>query len=698
MHQNASRISVRREGAVAIVLIDNPPVNALSRPVRQGLLDAMRELDADESTRAIVIAGSSNRFIAGADIREMSRPPDEPFLPDVVAAIEAVRKPVIAAIAGPALGGGLEIALACDVRIATPNASAGLPETRLGLIPGAGGTQRLTRIVGVAKAIELIGEARILKASDALEAGIFERVVDGDVVTEAVASGPAAHKRRLSELPVPDSDPSLEEAAAAAAVKRGKGVPAISEAVAIVRAARTEPFVAGLKREREAFLRLRQSPEARALQHLFLAEREATKIPGQENATSRAVERVAVIGAGTMGAGIAVALADAGIIVRLLERDADAAKAGAERVQGLYNRQVKSGRLTVEAADERSRRIRATDDWSEVADADLVIEAAFEDMAVKTDIFRRLDRLARPGAVLATNTSYLDVNAIAEVTTRPEDVLGLHFFSPANVMRLLEVVRGETTSPDVLATGLALGRRIGKLPIIARVCDGFIGNRIFAMYRRHAEYLLEDGASPQDIDAALEAYGFAMGPFAVSDMSGLDIAWAMRKRRAAARDRNERYVSIPDQLCEAGRLGRKTGRGWYRYDDGKPRPDPEVDAIIERERQQKRVHPTRFTAEQIQRRILAAMANEGAKILAEGISLRPSDIDLVFVNGYGFPRFKGGPMFAADQRTLAAVLDDVEAAATVGGAGSEPAPLLLELAREGRTFADWQNRAAEETS
>jgi 3-hydroxyacyl-CoA dehydrogenase len=691
----ASAVSVQREGAVAVVLIDNPPVNALSRPVRLGLLAAMRELDADESTQAIVISGSQNRFIAGADIREMSLPPDEPFLPDVVAAVGAVRKPVVAAIAGPALGGGLEIALACDLRLATVNASAGLPETRLGLIPGAGGTQRLPRVVGIAKAIELIGEARILKAQEALEAGIFDRIVAGDVAAEAVAIAPAQRKRRLSDLPVPGSDPSLEDAAAAAVIKRAKGVPSVSEAVAIVLTARTEPFAAGLQRERAAFLRLRKSPEARALRHLFLAEREAVKVPGLENAIPRAIDRVAVVGAGTMGSGIAVALANAGIMVSLLEQSAGAAKAGAERVRGLYDRQVKSGRLTADAADERCRRIRATDDWAGVADADLVIEAAFEDMAVKTDIFRRLDRLARPGTVLATNTSYLDVNAIAAITERPQDALGLHFFSPANVMRLLEVVRADKTSPDVLSTGLALGRRIEKLPIVARVCDGFIGNRIFAMYRRHAEYLLEDGASPQEIDTALEAYGFAMGPFAVSDMSGLDIAWAMRKRRAKTRDPNERYVSVPDRLCEAGWLGRKTGRGWYRYDDGKPQPDPEVDAIIERERQQKRVQPARFTAEQIQGRILAVMANEGAKILAEGISLRASDIDLVFVNGYGFPRLKGGPMFAADERGLAAVLDDVAAAAKAGGAGSEPAPLLLELAREERTFAEWQKGTAE---
>ena len=591
MQQHASVVSVRREGVVAVAVIDNPPVNALSRPVRQGLLDAMRELDADQSVRAIVIAGPQNRFIAGADIREMSLPPNEPFLPDVVAAIEAVGKPVIAAIAGPALGGGLEIALACDLRLATANASAGLPETRLGLIPGAGGTQRLPRVVGVARAIELIGEARILKAREAADARIFDRIIEGDVVAEAVAAAPATRKRRLSEMPVTDSDPSQEDTAAAAAIKRAKGVPSVSEAIAIVRATRSDSFAAGLKRERAAFLRLRETSAARALRHLFLAEREAAKVPGLQSATPRAINRVAVIGAGTMGSGIAVALADAGIAVDLLEQNADAARAGADRVKGLYDRQVKSGRLTAAAADERRGRVRATDDWAGVAGADLVIEAAFEEMGVKKDIFGRLDQLARPGTVLATNTSYLDLNAIADITGRPQDVLGLHFFSPANVMRLLEVVQADKTAPDVLATGLSLGRRIGKLPIVARVCDGFIGNRVFAMYRRHAEYLLEDGASPQEIDAALEAYGFAMGPFAVSDMSGLDIAWAMRKRRAATRDPNERYVSIPDRLCEAGRLGRKTGRGWYNYESGKAQPDPEVDMVIARERQQKSLQP-----------------------------------------------------------------------------------------------------------
>jgi 3-hydroxyacyl-CoA dehydrogenase len=428
-----------------------------------------------------------------------------------------------------------------------------------------------------------------------------------------------------------------------------------------------------------------------AQRHLATAERLAATVPGIDERSARPIERVVVVGAGTMGAGIAVSLADAGLLVDLLEQTADAATAGAARIQNLYQARVKRGRLTDANVAERFARIRTGDDWSVVSHADLIIEAAFEDMAVKNAIFSRLDQLARPGAVLATNTSYLNVNEIAGITARPGDVLGLHFFSPAHVMRLLEVIQADQTAPDVLATGLLLGRRIGKLPIVARVCDGFIGNRIFAVYRRHAEYLLEDGASPAEIDGALRDYGFAMGPFEVADMSGLDIAWAMRKRRAPTRNRGERYVSIPDRLCEAGRLGRKAGCGWYDYDGGKARPAPAVDAIIAGERDRLGVKPVRFSPEQIQRRILAVIANEGARVLAEGISLRPSDIDLVFVNGYGYPRLKGGPMFAADQIGLGNVLAAVEEAASVGGTGSEPAPLLIDLAGEGGSFAAWQS-------
>ncbi|MFG1346234.1 3-hydroxyacyl-CoA dehydrogenase NAD-binding domain-containing protein [Xanthobacter autotrophicus DSM 431] len=686
-----SPVRIERHGGVAVVALDHPPVNALSRAVRQGLLDAFAALCADPSVIAIVISGGPGRFIAGADIREMNLPPDAPFLPEVVAAIDACAKPVVAAIAGAALGGGCEIALACDARLAGPKALVGLTETRLGIIPGAGGTQRLPRLLGTAQAISLIGEGRVLKAEEARAIGLVDAVVEGDVLAAAIDRAPAIAKRRLSAAAVPAGDAAAEDAAAARARKAAKGVPAVAEAIHVIRAAGEGDFAAGLAAERAAFLALRESAEAKALRHLFFAEREAGKVPGLQGAVARPLARVAVIGAGTMGAGIAVAMADAGLEVALVERDADAAQAGIARVRDLYGRQVKGGRLSEAQMAEKLARVAPTADWAQLGSADLVVEAAFEDMGVKTDIFRRLDAVARPGAVLATNTSYLDLDAIAAATSRPQDVVGLHFFAPANVMKLLEVVRAARTAPDVLATALALGRRMGKQAIVAGNCDGFIGNRIYAVYRRHAEYLVEDGAAPEEVDAALEAYGFAMGIFSVSDMSGLDIAYAMRQRRAATRDPNERYVAIADRLVEQGRLGRKTGAGWYAYDAaGTKSADPVVAEIIAVARTEKGIAPRAFSAPDIQRRLLAVMANEGAKALAEGIALRASDIDLAFVNGYGFPRLKGGPMWAADAMGLTEVLREVEAAHQAGGAGSEPAPLLVELVRKGCTFAGWR--------
>ncbi|MBC9177608.1 3-hydroxyacyl-CoA dehydrogenase NAD-binding domain-containing protein [Pseudoroseomonas ludipueritiae] len=694
MDQSNTAVTISREGAVALVRIDFAPVNALSRPVRQGLLEAARELAADASVRGVVLHGGPGRFIAGADIKEMDLPLDEPILPDVIAAIEAIPQPVVAAIDGVALGGGLEVAMACDLRIATPKASVGLVETRLGILPGSGGTQRLPRLVGTAKAIELIGEAKVLRAPEAVNLGILDGIVEDELLAEAVRLAPGAAKRVVSALPIPARNEAAEEAAAQAAIKKGKGVPAVAVVVGLLRETAAMDFPAGLKRERELFLPLRASAEAAALRHLFLAEREAARVPGLEGVKPRAFAHVAVIGGGTMGSGIAMAVADAGLTATVIERDEAAAATCASRLRDAYAKQAKSGRLTDAVAAERTARITPTADWNALAEADLIIEAAFEDMAVKEDIFRRLDAVAKPGAVLATNTSYLNPDEIAAFTKRPQDVLGLHFFAPANIMKLLEVVRCAETAPDVLATGLAFGKKLGKLPIVSGVCEGFIGNRIYAVYRRHAEYLVEDGASPREVDAALESYGFAMGLFAVGDMSGLDIAWAMRKRRAATRDPGERYVAIADRLCEAGRLGRKTGSGWYNYASGKAEPDPAVDAIIAAERQAAGVTPRAFTPEQIQNRLLAVMANEAAKILEEGISLRPSDIDLVFTNGYGFPRLKGGPLFAADQLGLRAVLAEVEAAAKAGGVGSEPAALLRELAEANTTFKEWQRGRA----
>jgi len=684
-------VRIERVGSIAVVTIDNPPVNALSQAVRRELLAAFSGFAADATISGIVITGAGRDFVAGADIREMDMPLLDPSLPDVLAVMETCPQPIVAAIRGNALGGGLELALACDRRIASSGATVGLPEVKLGIIPGAGGTQRLPRLVGTARAIALIAAGRRIGAAEAASLGVVDAVAEGDVLAAARAEAGRAGKRRLSQLPVPSGDPAQVEKAGTDAMRSARGVAAVARAVEMVRLAAATPFAEAVQTERATFLALRDSAEAKALRHLFFAERNAQKVPGIAGAKARPLARAAVIGAGTMGSGIAVALADAGLPVAVVERDAAAATLGRQRVREIYDRIVAGGRLSGGAADERFARIGFGDDWSEISGADLVIEAVFEEMDIKLATFHRLDEIAKPGAVLATNTSYLDVDKIAAATRRPQDVVGLHFFSPANVMRLLEIVRGRATGPDVLATGFALARRIGKVAVVAGVCDGFIGNRIYSAYRRHMEYLVEDGAWPEDVDRAIEAYGFAMGPFAVSDLSGLDIGWVTRKRRHATRDPRERYVAIADRLCEKGRFGRKTGRGWYLYPEGarKPVPDPEVRAVIEAESARHGITRRAVADDEIQRRALAAMVNEAAKILAEGIAQRASDIDLVLANGYGFPSVRGGPMFTADARGLADVLGDVEAMYRFAGFGSEPAALLVDLARAGSTFSKW---------
>jgi 3-hydroxyacyl-CoA dehydrogenase len=518
---------------------------------------------------------------------------------------------------------------------------------------------------------------------------MIDAIAYGDVVEEAKLIAARVPKRKLSTLPPAASDLAEVTVSADAARKKARDARNIEVAIEQIRQSTHVPFAKAVLNEREAFLTLRESEEAKALRHLFFAERESRKIPGLEGAKPRAVKRVVILGAGTMGAGIAISFADARFSVTVIERDKQAAGAGIDRIRAVYQRQVESGRLTQKGMDERLQRIVVTDDWEFVHQADLVIEAVFEDLAVKTEAFRKIDTFAPPGAVLATNTSYLDVNEIAAVTQRPQDVIGLHFFSPANVMRLLEVVRAAKTAPDVLATGLEVARGIGKLPIVAGVCDGFIGNRMFAMYRRHAEYLMLDGALPTQIDHAVEGFGFAMGPFAVSDLAGLDIAWAMRKRRAATRSPEERYVNVADRLCEQGFFGRKTGRGWYIYEKGaKPVLNPDVARFLEQERAEKSILRRDYTDAEIVQRLIAVMANEGAKVLAEKIALRSSDIDLVFVNGYGFPAVKGGPMYAASRIGLKNILREAETAARMGCAGSEVSPLLADLAARGGTFSD----------
>ncbi len=643
-------VSARLDGGVLVVTIDNPPVNAASADMRTGLAGALSHASMADKIVAVVITGAGKTFVGGADIREFGAPPVGPLLPEVVAAIEASDKPVVAAINGAALGGGLEIGLACHHRIVSAGAKLGLPEVKLGIVPGAGGTQRLPRLAGLAAATELIAAGRLVAAAEALALGIVDAVAEGDPVGEAVAAARrlAGHSpRRTGALAVPSADPVVVEQAGVRVLAKARGQQAPVEAIRLVRAAATLPFEQGLAEERATFLRLRDSTEAKALRHIFFAERAAAKVAGLDGVEARPVRTIAVIGLGLMGSGIAVAVLDAGYNVIGVEQTPEAAENGRQRIAGLFDRAVKSGRLDAEGRAARLARLAATAVMEEVAGAELVIEAVFDDLAVKTALFERLDAIAAPHAVLATNTSYLDPDQLAAVTARPERVLGLHFFSPANIMRLVEVVRCGKTAPDVLATGLAVAKRLGKLPVVTGATEGFIGNRVFSAYRREAEFLVEDGALPHEIDAAMEAWGFAMGPFAVFDLAGLEIAWARRKRQAATRDPSARYVDIADRLCEAGRFGQKSGRGWYAHAGGKRQVDPEVTALIETSRAAKGIVVRAIPADEIVSRLLAAMAAEGRALLDEGIAARASDIDLVMINGYGFPAHKGGPMFVA---------------------------------------------------
>lgn len=686
----------RRDDGLALIRVDNPPVNALSQAVRLGLRDATAEIGADLDIRGAVLICAGRTFIAGADIKEFGKGPLEPSLPDIIAEMETCPKPIVAAIHGTALGGGLEVALGCHYRVMAPGAQVGLPEVKLGIIPGAGGTQRLPRLTGVERAIEAVTSGRRISADEAAKTGIADAIVDGDLESVAVAflqerlaagdSAPA-----VSERDVPAADEGAVDALLQKIKKRARGQLSPVKAAESVRNVLSMPFAEGIAREREIFQELVTSDQSKALRYAFFGERAVSKVPGLDSVRPLDIQKIGVIGAGTMGSGIAAACADAGYAVVVAETTADAAAAGRDRVSGIYDGQVKRGRIDASTRDDRLSRISVVSDLSALADADMVVEAVFEDMDVKRDLFARLDKIVKADGILATNTSYLDVNEIAAVTARPENVCGMHFFSPANVMKLLEVVRADKTGDVTLQTALAVGRKLGKVAVVSGVCDGFIGNRIWSIWRKQAEFLLEDGAYPADIDKAVTDYGFPMGPFAVYDLSGLDIAWAQRKRLAATRDPAERYVEIPDRICEMERFGRKAGAGWYDYSSGKADVDPVVTGLIDAHRRDKGIETRDFDCAEIQRRMLATMANEGAKILQEGIALRPVDIDMVLIFGYGYPSWRGGPMFEADSVGLAQILDDVRALCEAGGAGWELAPLLARLAGEGRTFADWAN-------
>jgi 3-hydroxyacyl-CoA dehydrogenase len=695
-------LRIERDGGLLLIAIDHPPVNALSQRVRAELLDALRRAEADTSIRAIVLLGSDGRFSAGADIREFGQARRAPSLSELCDAIESCPKPVVAAIDGSALGGGLELALAAHYRVATARAMLGLPEVRLGLLPGAGGTQRLPRLIGALAALAVMLEGKPISAPQALAQGLVDRIGDhprrdgAAYARELLAMG--AGPRRSRDATALIKDPAMQlasiEAARGELPRKYRDLFAPQCIVDCVEAALKGSFAKGCQAEHDRFRRCLANPQHQALRHAFLAERAAAKVPEAAAAPPRTCERASVIGGGTMGAGIAVALLDAGLSVVMIERDVQAIEAGRDRVQGIYAAQLARGRLSEQARDDRLQRFAGSVDFAALADADLVVEAIYENLAAKQAVFAELDRVCKPGAVLGTNTSYLDIDAIASATSRPQDVIGLHFFSPAQVMRLLEIVVPPRAAADAVATGFALAKRLGKIAVRAGVCDGFIGNRLMSVYRRCAEAMLEDGASPYQIDAALREFGFAMGPFQISDLAGGDIAWAARQRRAAHRDPRERYVRVADCLYERGWLGCKSGRGWYRYEQGKRdgHPDPEVLAIVDAERRRAGITPRDFSDVQIVHRYLCAMINEGANAVHEGIALRPLDVDVVLLNGYGFPRHRGGPMHCADALGLEQVLHDMHAFAVEDPLFWRPSPLLASLVAHGGAFADLNSR------
>jgi len=689
-------VHLTRDGAIALVLIDNPPVNALSRSVRAGLVSALEAAFADPDVEAVVLACEGRTFAAGGDIREFGQPPAEPFLTRVMDLIENGAKPVVAALHGTALGGGLELALACHGRVMEEAAVAGLPEVKIGILPGAGGTQRLPRLIGMVAALDLVTTGRRVKATEALKLGLVDQVVEGEVREAAVRHAArlvGEPLRRTGLLQVPTYDAVAFAEAVAGVKAKARGQISMSRAAEMVALAGTVPIAEGLASERAAFLELVSSPQAQALRHAFFAEREVARVPHLVGIEPRPFTRVGILGAGTMGAGIAVSFLDAGMEVLVVETTETAMEAGRDRIHGLYDRMIRSGRIRAAEKAERIGRLETTTDFSALSRRDLIVEAVYEDMAIKKEIFARLGAIAAPGTVLASNTSYLDLDEIAASSGRAGDVIGLHFFSPAHVMRLVEVVEGAESARDAVATGMAVARALGKIGVACGVCDGFIGNRILSAARYQSDFALEDGAYPHEIDAALEAFGFPMGPFAVSDLAGLDIGMARRKRLALTRDPRSRYAgTLADRLFEMGRYGQKTNAGWYRYSDGKRQMDPVVTDLIDAFWKERGVERAEFDGEALARRVRAVMVNEGAKILAEGIASRALDIDVVKINGYGYPAWRGGPMYEADQLGAASIAREMEDVKRRYGFGWDPAPLLLELATKNGRFADLSPR------
>jgi len=706
-NSNEQPVQYRTEGAVAVITINNPPVNALAKHVRMAIADYLEASAGNHMTRAVVICGTGRNLCGGADIREFNTPDRQvrPMTRDLMNLIEAMDIPVVAAIHGPTLGGGLELALGCHYRVARRDARLGLPEVLRGVIPGAGGTQRLPRLVGFRTAVEMITSGTPVDGTKALDIGLVDRVAEGDDVCEdailfaedliAGDVGP----RRVSELAVDmdaDAGAALVAETRAALEKTARGMQAPFLCLESVANTLTMSFADGWEREAEISMAAVASVESRSLVHAFFAERQVAKIPDiPADTPRRSIERTAIVGAGTMGGGIAMSFANAGLPVTLIDSGESALDRGMARIRDNYAATRDRGRLSAEDMEARLALITGAVGIAAVADADLIIEAVFEEMDIKQKIFRELDEIARDGAILATNTSTLDVDAIADVTGRPGDVLGMHFFSPANVMTLLEIVRADKTAPDVVATVLDLSSRIGKTGVVVGVCDGFVGNRMLAPYFRQCDFLIEEGALPQDVDRVIETFGFRMGPLRVSDLAGLDISWAIEKRRAETRPADERFSPLLERICELGRFGQKTGAGWYRYEGRHAVPDAEIEALIRARSDEMGITRRDISDAEILQRCVYPLINEGAKILEEGLAIRASDIDVVWLNGYGFPRRRGGPMFYADMVGLPEIVATMDRYHGAWGDKWEPAALLRELAEAGSSFKDWDaGRAA----
>jgi len=696
-------VQLTKQDGIAIVTINNPPVNALSPGVPDGIAAAIEQINADNTVEAAVVIGAGRTFVAGADIKEFTKmtsggaPRDDGFKP-LLLKIEDCRKPVVMAIHGAALGGGLELAMAGHYRVAVPNAQVGQPEVKLGILPGAAGTQRLPRLAGIAKAVEMCVDGNPIKAGEALKCGILDQLIEGDLLTGAVtfakevAGKPVRKTReRTDKLGSPEQNATIFSAAREAAQKKYRGMIAPLAVVDAIEAASKRSFAEGVANEQQLFTKCLFSDQSKALIHVFFGEREVAKLPDVPKETPvLPIQRAAIVGAGTMGSGIAMVFANAEIPVLLKDTDQAALNRGMTNIEKNYANSVKRGRFTPRFVEERLKLILPTLAFDKFTRADIVIEAVFESMALKKEVFGQLDRVCKPEAVLASNTSTLSIDEIASATSRPHAVVGTHFFSPANVMRLLEVVRGKATSKEVLATCMRLSKQLGKVGVLVGNCLGFVGNRLFQPYRREAQFLVEEGAAIEVVDNALYDFGMAMGPLATADLAGLDVGWRIRKEHRHLQRPGARQPIAEDRLCEMGRFGQKTGAGWYKYDENRrATPDPEVASLVRQWARAAGIPQRQISAEEVVDRCMFALVNEGARVLEEGYALRAVDIDIIYLNGYGFPSYRGGPMWYADTVGLKKIYDRVCEFHQQHGELWQPAPLLKRLADQGKPFAEF---------